>query len=126
MAEGVLIFYDITNRDSFSRVKQLFDEITKQQDKENTVKMIIGTKRDLTQKRQVSFEEADELAKHLGALFFEVSAKENINISEAMTAITAELDSQFERSIRSPSDEPILKPLPVKESSRWSFRCNIL
>lgn len=45
--------------------------------------MIIGNKCDLNDKRQVSYEDGQLLAKQYGCIFMETSAKEDINIKTA-------------------------------------------
>ena len=46
--------------------------------------MICGNKCDLDAQREVSIEEGEAFAQRLGWPFFETSAKQNINVSEAM------------------------------------------
>ena len=49
------------------------------------VQAIIGSKCDMVDERETSYEEAYNLAMSIGAQYFEVSAKENINIDTALT-----------------------------------------
>ena len=58
-AHGVVIVYDITDRESFESVKNWMVEIEKYA-QENVNKLLIGNKCDLTAKRQVSPEEGAE------------------------------------------------------------------
>lgn len=51
---------------------------------ENVVKVLIGNKSDMAN-RQVSFEEGKQMADSFGVNFFEVSAKNNSNITETFT-----------------------------------------
>jgi putative ribosome biogenesis GTPase RsgA len=51
---------------------------------ENVVKVLIGNKSDMAD-RQVSFEEGKKMADSFGVNFFEVSAKNNSNITETFT-----------------------------------------
>lgn len=46
------------------------------------IRVLVGNKSDLAEKREVSFEEGQELARFYGIQFLETSAKETINISE--------------------------------------------
>lgn len=52
---------------------------------------LVGNKIDLTQDRKVMETEADDYAKGLGLKYFEVSAKENINVEEMFTDIAKAL-----------------------------------
>merc|ERR1711976_493849 len=78
-AHGVVIVYDITDRESFESVKNWMVEIEKYA-QENVNKLIIGNKCDLTSKRQVSYQEGAELARQLRIDFLETSAKEVTNV----------------------------------------------
>jgi Ras-related protein Rab-8A len=50
-------------------------------------KVLVGNKIDLDSERVVSTSEGQKIAKEHGMDYFEVSAKENINIQEVMTYI---------------------------------------
>lgn len=78
-AHGVVIVYDITDRDSFESVKNWMIEIEKYA-QENVNKLLIGNKCDLTAKRQVAHDEGAELARQLRIDFLETSAKDVTNV----------------------------------------------
>jgi len=122
-AAGVLIFFDLTRRDSFLNVKRWFDEVTTHAELHPSQMILIGTKKDMVKERQVSFEEANELARHLGVLLFEVSAKENINIEEAVTALVSDIEKQ--RVVEEPKKIPLER---IRNSSppKPFFCCSIL
>ena len=58
--------------------------------------MLIGNKCDLEDERQVTFEEGNELAATLGIAFFETSAKDGINVTEAYTHLAENMVPKFE------------------------------
>ena len=66
-AIGALLVYDITRRETFTHVTKWLDDVRTDSSKNVTV-ILIGNKKDLEDKRQVSYEEG------------EAFAKENINI----------------------------------------------
>ncbi|XP_054985459.1 ras-related protein Rab-19-like [Sorex araneus] len=81
--DTAIIAYDITLRSTFGSVPYWIDEV-KMYRATDTVIMLIGTKSDLCERRQVLFEQACAMAEkhgHLAAL--ETSAKESRNINEA-------------------------------------------
>ncbi|XP_054985395.1 ras-related protein Rab-19-like [Sorex araneus] len=81
--DAAIIAYDITRRSSIESVPDWIDDVKMYRDTD-TVIMLIGTKSDQWEKRQVLFEEACAMAEkhgHLAAL--ETSAKESRNINEA-------------------------------------------
>ncbi len=95
-AHGIIITYDITNKNSFDRVKEWISEIEKNNNL-NPVIVLIGNKKDLDFKRAVSYEVAKELADNLNIIFYEVSAMKNINIDECFNNITNELCIEYEK-----------------------------
>ena len=78
---GFLICFDITDRLTFQNLRSWIVEIERYQTIElKPIKILIGCKSDLEDKRQVTKEEAEELASVLNIEYYEVSSKENINI----------------------------------------------
>ena len=47
----------------------------------------MGNKSDLADKREVTFEEGQEMARHYGIEFIETSAKDTVNINECFSAM---------------------------------------
>ena len=80
-AHAIIILYDITEQASFEHIKNWMVEIDKFA-KQGVLKVIVGNKKDLEDKRQVSKESAESLAEKYGVKYMEVSAKDNINIDE--------------------------------------------
>lgn len=80
-AHGIVIVFDLTDRESYEHVERWLGEINKFA-KENVLKFLIGNKSDLIDKRQVSFDEVNELATKLKILYTETSAKNSSNIEE--------------------------------------------
>lgn len=77
----IILCYDTTDRNTFLNLTTWLNEISKYAS--NNVNIIIcGTKNDIEEKRQVSYEEAKTFANIKGYVFYETSSKENINIDE--------------------------------------------
>jgi small GTP-binding protein len=77
-ANGVLLVYDITDKETFSRIPFWLKEI--RDNSNDRVKIIIvGNKADLLDDREVSLEEAKEFARLRDFYYMEVSAKTNMN-----------------------------------------------
>ena len=81
--EGVILMYDITNKSSFKSIPEWI-ESAQEHKGENYPIIIIGNKIDLEEKRKITTEEGENLAKKYGLDFFEISNKEDINIKEAI------------------------------------------
>ena len=79
-AHGIIITYDITDRDSFNAVHNWMQEAEKQSPMESVARILVGNKSDLEQRRAVSYDEGQEMANHYGVRFLETSAKECKNV----------------------------------------------
>ena len=89
-ADGVLILYDTTERNSFNNVTQWLKSIV-EYGKENVPKYLIGNKIDMNEDMDVMDTEGRELADKNNMKFFEASAKNNINVSESIEGMAEEI-----------------------------------
>ena len=86
-ADCCLLVYDITNRKSFEKCKNYYNEKLKKYS-ESIVKIILlGNKTDLADKREVDPEEAANFAKENNYIFMETSCKDNYNVADAFTSL---------------------------------------
>jgi small GTP-binding protein len=87
---GALLFYDITDRQTFEDTADWLREIHDHTE-QGIVIMLIGNKSDLVEEdptaRKVSIEEATEFAKKYNLLFMETSAKTGNNVKEAFESL---------------------------------------
>ncbi|KAJ3151315.1 hypothetical protein HDU89_002154 [Geranomyces variabilis] len=91
LANGAIIAYDITSRDSFNRVRTWVRDFKSKANKGvEPVIMIVGTKCDQKASREVPTPEAQAYALAQGFLFMETSAQENNNIELAFTVLLSE------------------------------------
>ena len=81
-AVGALLVYDITRKDTFTHVTKWLEEV-KMNSSRSICIILIGNKKDLEEKRQVSYEEGENFAKENGLMFLETSAKTAYNVVEA-------------------------------------------
>lgn len=79
---GMMLVYDITNAASFDNIAKWLRNIAEHGSKD-VVKMLLGSRCHLVDKRQVSRIQAEQVAKDHDMLFFEVSAEYNINVDKA-------------------------------------------
>merc|ERR1711957_285606 len=105
-AHGIIVTYDITDRDSFSAVHTWMSEIEKYT-QDNITRILVGNKTDLEDKRVISFDEGLEMANHYGVRFLETSAKECKNVETAFTTMTREIknnvaQTQPKRTVANP------------------------
>ena len=89
-AHGIIVTYDITDRDSFAKVSEWMSEVDKNTNK-NISRILVGNKKDLEDKRKVPYSEGKELGDHFNVRFLETSAKESMNVEDAFINITREI-----------------------------------
>ena len=87
--------YDISRKSSFEHINDWVDFVKEQRgDDRSVLYYLIGNKSDLTDERQVSFEEGDSLSRSLGFMgFAEVSARTCTGVKELFSRIAAEIPS---------------------------------
>ena len=77
-AVGIVIVFDVTNRKSFTNLKQWLLEVDEFASslamKETTPKLLIGNKCDLTDRREVDWETASSFGGERGMSYVETSA----------------------------------------------------
>ena len=98
-ANGLLLVYDITNRMSFECLNSWLIDITNKGNK-NMYKILIDNKCDLTDKREVTYEEGQEFATIKGMDFFETSAKTANFVQETFDKLTSEILQIYEKNRR--------------------------
>jgi len=80
---GALLVYDITCRDSFNKLNFWLNDLKNNSDDiDNLFIYLVGNKKDLEEKREVSYDEASEFAYENNIPYIEVSAKTGENIDK--------------------------------------------
>ncbi|KAK8871872.1 hypothetical protein M9Y10_007617 [Tritrichomonas musculus] len=86
-AHGILVVFDLSNRDSFDKTQDWINSIKESDDSIDLI--IIGNKCDL--QREVSIEEAQDFAAGYNVRYFETSAKDNTNVNEAFQYLSTQI-----------------------------------
>lgn len=107
-ADGILLVYDITDRNSFEKVRDWMRQIQENTSKENIAIVLLGNKCDL-EERQVSFDEGNNLAKEYNIMFLETSAYKDKNINESFENLTNLI---IEKRVPDQKKNPIIIPEP--------------
>ena len=89
-AQGIMLVYDITDLESFQNLNSWLIEIEKNASK-NVYKILVGNKCDMESERKVTVEQGKDFATQYGMKFFETSAKESTNVTDAFVAMTREI-----------------------------------
>lgn len=112
-----IVVYDITNATSFQQTSKWIDDVRTERGSDVII-VLVGNKTDLSDKRQVSFEEGERRAKELNVMFVETSAKAGYNIKQMFRRIAAALPG-METKDRSDVGEVIeLKPIEATPTYR--------
>lgn len=86
-ADGILLVFDISNRESFKKISNYYIEKIKNNCKINIPIILLGNKTDLNDERLVSQEEAINLAVNEEYIYKEASCLLNENVADAFETI---------------------------------------
>ena len=89
-AEGAVLVYDVTSRESFAKCQSWVKELRKMLGAQIAI-VIAGNKVDRARERAVPLADAQAYARSVGAQHFETSAKLNKGLNELFVALTREL-----------------------------------
>ena len=92
-ANGVILTYDITNRETFNAIPEWINNIRDYKGEDFPV-ALIGNKCDLEEEREVKTIEGKELARKYGFLFFETSSKKGNNVQESILELALNIFEQ--------------------------------
>ncbi|XP_074391015.1 EF-hand calcium-binding domain-containing protein 4B [Zonotrichia albicollis] len=106
-ADGVIVMYDITARDTFTAVKQWLISI-EEATGENVPVLLLGNKTDNEKEREVPMGMGDHLAKDYNLIFYECSAYSGYNVEKSVLHLARILkeheDKVKEKTIELQSD----------------------
>eukprot|EP01125_Pyxidicula_operculata_P000843 TRINITY_DN1073_c0_g1_i3.p1 TRINITY_DN1073_c0_g1~~TRINITY_DN1073_c0_g1_i3.p1 ORF type:complete len:211 (-),score=13.86 TRINITY_DN1073_c0_g1_i3:201-833(-) len=97
-AQGVLLVYDVTRRETFEHLGSWLEECT-QSGEDNLTIVLVGNKCDLESKRVVSFEEGKKFADQHNLLFVEASAKTAFNVEESFIKSSRIIYDKFKKGL---------------------------
>jgi Ras-like without CAAX 1 len=80
--EGFILVYSVTDKRSFQEIRRYKEMIDRVRNYETVPMVIAGNKSDLEDRRQVSTNEGELMAKEFGCPFFETSAALRHNVEE--------------------------------------------
>eukprot|EP01062_Namystynia_karyoxenos_P029612 TRINITY_DN2222_c0_g2_i1.p1 TRINITY_DN2222_c0_g2~~TRINITY_DN2222_c0_g2_i1.p1 ORF type:complete len:215 (+),score=83.55 TRINITY_DN2222_c0_g2_i1:100-744(+) len=86
-SDGILVVYDVTNRESFEHVTKWLGELQKNTS-DDAVRFLVGNKCDLSSQQVVTEQMGRAVAEERGMEFMQTSAKTGHNVEEVFSAIT--------------------------------------
>ena len=108
-ADGCLLVYDITNNDSFERIKDYYIQKIKEKCKKNIKIVLLGNKTDKNDEREVSEKDGRDLALKNNYIFMESSCKDNYNVSDAFTALVEMTNIDMKKNNLKVNNDSIIK-----------------
>jgi Ras-related protein Rab-1A len=90
-ANGIMVVYDSTNRETFESVSRLWMEELQRYATEDCSKLIVATKIDLTDQRVITAAEGKELAESMNLPFCETSSKKADGVEAAFRQLIKDM-----------------------------------
>ena len=93
---GCAIVYSVADRHSFENIGSWLQNI-KNNCLPNASLILVGNKTDLSEKREVSYQEGEKLAKDNDLMFVETSAKDDVNVAELFKRLAESIVEKAKR-----------------------------
>lgn len=90
-ASAAIVCFDITNEDSFTKMKDWVEELKQNVPPEQLIIAIACTKSDLESERVIARSRAEGFAKRVDAILYETSAKDNVGVDEIFKNISEQV-----------------------------------
>ncbi|XP_072001527.1 EF-hand calcium-binding domain-containing protein 4B [Engystomops pustulosus] len=95
-ADGVIVMYDVTSKDTFTAVRQWLTSVEEGAG-ENIPILMLGNKTDIEKEREVPCGLGELLAKDCNLIFYECSASSGHNVKESILHLAAILKEQEDK-----------------------------
>jgi len=89
---GYILVYSITSKQSLDLCRVIRDKILNSTGTDWVPIVLVGNKCDLNSQRQVTFEDASNLAKEWNCVVVEASAKQNLNVGKVFEVCLGEVE----------------------------------
>ena len=99
-AKGVILIYDITDKDSFNECIKYYNESINRLCIKNIKKLLIGNKYDLEKERVITTKQGLEFASQNNFKFKEISCKQNKNIFEVFEELILDIFKENKELIK--------------------------
>eukprot|EP00055_Hartaetosiga_balthica_P006446 m.20217 g.20217 ORF g.20217 m.20217 type:complete len:194 (+) comp5226_c0_seq1:364-945(+) len=97
--EGFLCVFSLTEQETFDHMEDFKEQIERVHDPYKMPIILVGNKADLVPQRNVTHQEAQDLASSWGVQYLETSAKNNTNVEEAFIALAKLVKEKKDKAI---------------------------
>ena len=116
-SHGVVIVYDITDKEGFNNVANWISEAKKYAGP-GIARILVGNKCDLAEDRKVTWQEGKDFADKEGMTFFECSAKTKVNITDIFVSLSDQMYRNLPDSDRKEETEDVNLRYRRKDESK--------
>jgi len=119
--DGFVLVYAITDASSFEECKDIYGQLLNSRDvgEEGIPVVFMGNKCDLEEERAVSYADGENFAKQFAKTkFFESSARQNINVSNAFEALVRMVRKERNGEYDVEFEEEKVEELPKKAEKK--------
>jgi len=92
-AHGIILMYDVTDQKSFDSIKKWLEQIKEEAPNKVSV-LLVANKIDI-EKRIITKEDGENIAKSYDLDIYESSAKDNINVSEVFEDLAEKINAKY-------------------------------
>mmetsp|Transcript_7831 Transcript_7831/g.24774 ORF Transcript_7831/g.24774 Transcript_7831/m.24774 type:complete len:201 (-) Transcript_7831:26-628(-) len=121
-SSACIVVYDITSRPSFEGARSWVDQALQDRARKELVLALVGNKVDLEVERAVPREEGEALARELGMLFFEASARTADCVDEIFEGVALALPLDAVPGKSELDDEEIVLQAPREGQARHTSK----
>ena len=123
-AEGIIIVYDVSNKDTFDNLKFWIQSIKTHIniDKQNIPSIIIGNKIDLPE-REVSKDEGKNFAREEKMEYFETSAKSGDGIDESIKCLAYKVINKSNNNSKDKKEKNLEIKIDVNDDGKKKDKC---
>jgi len=124
-AQGIILVYDCTDRESFNNVKQWMGEIDRYAC-ENVNKLLVANKCDLVDQRQVDTQTGKEFADAYEIPFIETSAKTSFNVDKCFIQMATSIKNRVSNQTGKTAASGTIKDLDKKQKKEKKGKCILI
>ena len=122
-ANAILLVYDISNRDSFLKIKDYYCDKIKELCNKDIPIILLGNKTDLEDKRKVPQEEGIALALAHNYKFKETSCMKNENVADAFESLIELWNVEYQKTKSTPTKKNKIFLLKIGEKIKNNTCC---